>query len=328
MNVRSARFSKKQKNVRGAGELALAAVPGTLRPVAEQLQQIPAGGPVEAYLAGLAPRSRYSMLSALSTVAALITRGPVNPRDFPWQQLRRQHLAWIQQELLTRGKAPATVNTHLAAVRGALKGAWELGLISGDEYQRAISLRAIRNQRLPAGRALAVPELTALVRACLRHQDAEGIRDAALIAVAYATGARRAELAALELRDWTPRDGSLRVLGKGNRERLAWLSPGARRLLDGWLEVRGRGPGPLFAISDQDFYWILRRRVKEAGLQKVTPHDLRRTALTHLLERGVDLLTVSRAAGHSLPQTTARYDRRPDSAVRDAVQGLEIPLDD
>jgi site-specific recombinase XerD len=71
--------------------------------------------------------------------------------------------------------------------------------------------------------------------------------------------------------------------------------------------------------------YILRRRQEEAGCEPFSPHDLRRSTVTHLLDAGVDVFTVQKLAGHADATTTARYDRRGEGAKRRAVQSLKIP---
>ncbi len=176
----------------------------------------------------------------------------------------------------------------------------------------------------------------------------------------YSSGLRRSEVVALDLDDLDLAKGQLRVIGKRNKERLAFLAGGAVRAIEKWLEVRGNQPGPLFfpvnksgkvvrkrkerltdaqktagrvpgwieaRLTDQIIYHIIDRRALEAGLvKKTTPHDLRRTFVSDLLEAGVDLSTVSKMAGHEDTNTTRRYDRRPDKVMQEAVDRLDVPF--
>ena len=78
-------------------------------------------------------------------------------------------------------------------------------------------------------------------------------------------------------------------------------------------------------MTDQAVRLILQRRAAQAGVADFTPHDLRRTNITELLDNGADLATVQKLAGHADPATTARYDRRGEQAKKDAAARLEIP---
>ncbi len=166
------------------------------------------------------------------------------------------------------------------------------------------------------------------------------MRDAALIAVLSGSGLRRSEVVALDREDYNPEDGSLRVRkGKGGKSRTVYLPAGAISALDAWLKARGDLRGALISpvrrgghvhirrLTDQAVMVILRKRALSAGVAAFSPHDFRRTFISNLLEAGVDVLTVSRLAGHADPATTQKYDLRPEVAKRQAVQLLHVPYD-
>ena len=157
--------------------------------------------PARVYLLRLAPSSRPVMRGAIQIAAELLTGGRFTWETMPWSALRIQHMDALRSELADR-YAPATANRMLAAVRGVLRAAWELGQMDTDSYQRALSTRSVRGETLPRGRAISQGELRALFAACLRDLDKKGnltlrgARDAALLAVLYGSGLRRAEAAA------------------------------------------------------------------------------------------------------------------------------------
>jgi site-specific recombinase XerD len=288
--------------------------------------------PVNVYLASLATGSRRTMAQALESIAA-ITRG------FPWHEMRHQHVAAVRSTLAER-HAAATANKMLAALRGVLKACWRLGLMSGEDYQRAIDVRAVKGSTLPRGRALEAGELRSLFRACATDATIAGRRDAALLAVLYGAGLRRSEAAGLTLADYNPQTGELRIVqGKGNKDRLAYVTNGARAALDAWLMIRGTESGPLFvpirkggtmqrrAMTDQAIYGMLVKRAADAGVPHFSPHDLRRSFVSDLLDSGADVSQVQRLAGHANVQTTLRYDRRPEHAMRKAAELLHVPFE-
>ena len=296
--------------------------------------------PALAYLASLSPKGRRTMTERLKGVAALLVPdgGAIPWDELPWHELRFQHLEFIRQRLQERGAAPATVNLTLAALRGVARYARNLNLLSAEEYDRIRDVRGAKGSRLLAGRAATSGELAALVRACLSDRSPAGLRDAALLAVLYVGGVRRAELAGLDLADWTPDPPTLRVRhGKGDKERLVPLAGGAARAVADWLVLRGDRPGGLFLpvtqtgemvgerLSANAVYKMLRKRLGQAGVAKLSPHDFRRTFVGDLLDAGVDLATVQQLAGHASVTTTARYDRRGETAKRRAVGVLHFP---
>jgi integrase len=270
------------------------------------------------------------MLAALTCCARML-RHP-DPLTCPWHRLTYAHTAALRAELARR-YAPSTANRHLAALRGVLRECRRLGLMSADACAAAGDVDPVRGRRLPAGRALEAGEIAAVLGTCAADASPAGRRDAALIAVAYGAGLRRAEVVTLTLADYQVADASLRVRrGKGNVERLAYLGADWAQLLDAWLVVRGRRAGPIFvavaqgrsakSLAPSTVREIFRKRGDQAGVPRFSPHDLRRTMIGDLLDLGEDLSTVQQVAGHASPVTTARYDRRGERAKRRAAQRL------
>lgn len=296
----------------------------------------PAQHPVAVYLARLAPGSRRSQRAALETMAEILTGGRLDAEELPWHQLRYQHTGALRAALAERF-SPATANRHLAALRGVLKEAWRLGLMSAEDLRRAIDLPAVRGERLPRGRALSRGELRALFESC-RPGSPSDVRDAALIAVLYAAGLRRAEVVALSVTDYDPETGAFVIRGKGNKDRTGYIDDGAAEAMAAWLVVRGDELGPLFcpitqtgqvvirSMTGQAVYAILRSRAKKAKVKAFSPHDLRRSCVSDLLEAGVDIAVVQRFVGHANVTTTARYDRRGEHAKKRAAKSLHVPF--
>lgn len=292
--------------------------------------------PVAVYLAGLGKSSRRPMLHALDVIASLIHEG-ADAWSVNWPALRFQHTALIRSELATR-YAPATVNRQLSALRGVLKASWRLGHMTAEEYTRAADVENVSGQTLPAGRAVTSGELAALVDACAGDPTPAGPRDAAMIGVMYSAGLRRAELVALDAGDYDESTYTVTVRsGKGGKDRLTYIEAGTGNALSDWLDARGFDDGPLFLpvlksggiqwrrLSANAVYQMLQKRAEQARIDAVTPHDLRRSFVSDLLDQGVDLPTVQRLAGHADPSTTSRYDRRGEEAKREAVTRLHFP---
>ena len=283
--------------------IAINPTPAALRelaPLAPHEMPPPDQHPARVYLAGLASGSRRAMEGALHKVAAVLTKNRATAFTLPW---------------------------------------WRLRQMSTDDYHRAVDLTPVRGETLPAGRALSSGEIRALFEACSQQNGVMGARDAALLALLYGCGLRRASAAALQYpRDYDKKTGELRVHGKGNKQLMAYVNTNGRQALAAWLAWRGEQEGPLFlaltpghriterALTDQAVRVILLRRAVQAGVENVTTHDLRRTFISDLLDAGADLVTVKRMAGHADVSTTARYDRRGEETKRKASDLIHIPF--
>ncbi len=289
--------------------------------------------PAAIYLASLSTGSRPAMERALTIVAQILTGDEEAAwQDIPWHRLRFQHAAALRAKL-AKEYAHSTTNKILSALRGTLKAAWKLSQMDAADYQKAASVENVKGETVPAGRAVAAGELVGLLDTC--DQTRLGIRDAAIISMLYAGGLRRAELVGLDLADYIKEESSLRVRGKRNKQRLVPVVGGAAAALADWLAIRGSRPGPLFwgignrnkggRLTTQAIYTMLQRRAKEAGIDSLSPHDFRRTFVGDLLDRGADIATVQKLAGHASVVTTARYDRRGEEAKQKAAELLHVP---
>ena len=306
--------------------------------------------PHPAYAAALAAlgsdNSRRSYAGYLRKAARLLCerhRVHADPECLPWHRMTRDSVLWLREAASVRDGAsvanPAGVNAMLHAVRAVARECFALGMMSAGDHRRLMLVSPIRHSRLAAGRSLEPGELSRLVRSVEADATPLGVRDLAVFALLYSCGLRRAELAGLQLGN--VEDDSIRVVGKGNRERRVYMAKGALRALERWTRLRGDAPGALFVrvrrgghvdpalqpLTAQAIYDIVKRRSRNAGLSKpVAPHDFRRTLLTHLLEAGRDVFTVQAIAGHSDPSTTARYDRRGEDRKRAATADIHFPL--
>ena len=222
----------------------------------------------------------------------------------------RSYLAHIQ----TRGSSARTAARKLAALRAAYRYFLRIGEVSDNP---AISLKTPRLARdLPD--VLSIPEVTALLEA----PDVStplGRRDRALLEVLYSSGIRAAELAGLRQRDVDLVSGVVRVLGKRRKERLAYLGRYAVDAVTAYLRIRGelgapkhetvfvnaRG-GPLTTRSVQR---VVERYVRESLPMRrdVSPHTLRHTFATHMLDGGADLRVVQELLGHESLSSTQIY---------------------
>jgi len=299
-------------------------------------KQLPASqNPALVYLASLSKGGQRTQQQALRVVAEIVGAGAENYDKMRWSALRYQHTAAIRARLMET-YSPASCNKILSALRGALHEAWKLGQMSAEDYQRAVDLEHVTGETLPAGREMTAGEIGALIGACQKDNTPAGTRDAAIIGLLYAAGLRRAEIIALDLGDFEP-TGKLVVKGKRSKERTAYINDGALDALADWIGLRGSATGALFCridkgaklipgrLTTQAVYNLLVKRGAEAGVEDFSPHDFRRTFISDLLDKGADIATVSKMAGHASVVTTARYDRRPEEAKQKASKLLHIP---
>ena len=298
-----------------------------------------AHNPAALYLLSLrSASSRYQMGRKLDKAAALL--GGESWQTLPWgERLTPENVAAVVA-LLAKDYSPAYVNTILAALRGVVEHAHDLGQIDDAAYRRIRKVKTVAGGSTePRGRYVPQGELAALMGACMADDTPAGRRDAAILACGYPGGLRRAEIASLRWEDLAD-DGetlTLQVHGKGRKERAVYLDNGGADALRDWLAVRGDEPGPLFwagrkgghltrgqGMTPQSVYEVLRRRAEDAGIRELTPHDLRRTTASDLLDL-TDAVTTAGVLGHASTDTTAKYDRRGERARRKAAQGLHIP---
>lgn len=252
------------------------------------------------------------MAGALQQIAHDLSGGNCGVQDIPWEKLRYEHTQAIRASLIKRF-APATVNKMLSALRGVMKECWRLGMLDVEALHRACDLAPVKNHRLPKGRALTPREIALLgLHLTKRYQT--------LLAFMLTTGLRRAEVAALTWYDVSYDRRYLTLIGKGEKERIVPVPDRiAQALTAQWIAEGPTLTDPVFGVSAGCIWTVLRDASRCSGVAPVSPHDLRRTYATRLLESGVDLAMVQRLMGHSSPTTTARYDRRGLADAQAAV---------
>jgi integrase/recombinase XerD len=231
------------------------------------------------------------------------------------QQLSAAQLREFIYSLKDLGLAPTTIRRQISAIRTYFKFLVGEGLATRDPSERVESPKKWRT--LPA--VLTVAEMDRLL-AAPNTDEPLAIRDRALIEFAYATGVRVSELVSLKLPDIMFGQGIARVFGKGSKERVV---PVGRRAL-GAVSLyareirptldRGKGRGFLFLnargtpLSRVGAWGVIKTTARRAGLTKrVTPHTLRHSFATHLLEGGADLRAVQEMLGHADLSTTQLY---------------------
>lgn len=211
--------------------------------------------------------------------------------------------------------APSSIARMLSAMRGWFRFLVREEIAEGNPLRDLATAR--RPVRLP--RTLTTQEVTALLDLPVRPA-AEDHRDRAMLELLYASGLRVSELVGLAVSQVDLNVGCLRVMGKGAKERVVPMGQTARDVLVEYVEhvrptlLKGRPSRALFisrrgrALTRQAFWKLLRQRARRAGIAKpISPHMLRHSFATHLLEGGADLRAVQAMLGHADIATTQIY---------------------
>ncbi len=266
------------------------------------------------YLALEAGNSRHTVASYLRDMTRLAeyatSRGVKTPERLSAAQLRE--FVYFLKDL---GLAPTTIRRQISAIRTYFKFVVGEGIAARDPSERIESPKRWRT--LPA--VLTVAEIGKLLDAPNTNEPL-AMRDVALLEFAYATGVRVSELVALKLQDIMFTEGVARIFGKGSKERLVPVGRRALGAVSSYAREirptldRGKARGFLFLnargtpLSRVGAWGVIKATARRAGLTKrVTPHTLRHTFATHLLEGGADLRAVQEMLGHADLSTTQRY---------------------
>ncbi len=286
------------------------------------MSQLP--GEVEEFLTWLAVEKGRSMNTLASYRRDLVCySGWLAARGL---EMQRVDTHAIEQYVVARrasGRAPSSVARELAAVRMLHRFLVEESIRPDDPTAD------LDGVRVPAGlpKPLTEDEVVSLIESAAAD-DPISRRDRAIMELLYATGMRVSELCGLSLGDIDRSDQTLRVVGKGDKERIVPFGSAAASALDGWLAAAGR---PLLVprqwarrddaeavfigrrggrLGRQHVWAILRHHGERTGIaDRLSPHVLRHSCATHLLDHGADLRIVQELLGHASISTTQVYTK-------------------
>jgi integrase/recombinase XerD len=264
---------------------------------------------------GLRPATIEAYAQDLARFGAFLERQGLTDHE-----VEPEHVTGFLLHLVEQGLSTRSQSRMLSALRGLFRFAVRERLVSKDPTSKVDLPRISR--RLP--RVLSVADVETLL-AAPDVETAQGLRDAAMVHTLYACGLRVSELCSLEVADLNAEAQFLVVKGKGGTSRVVPIGSVALDLVGRYLtEVRpawsGSNDGPLFLtnrrlpMTRQGFWKMLRRHGLAAGIAtRLTPHTLRHSFATHLLENGANLRAVQAMLGHADISTTQIYthiDRR------------------
>lgn len=300
----------------------------------------PAINPAHLYLATLSKgQSQKRVIRLLDQIAHFFGWPDLN--SCPWEKIQYAEIILLRNRLQETGKSPSTINLQLSILKGVSFQAWAQGLIDDHTWMTVKSIKGVRGSRVEKGRALKQKEMAKLVFHCEDNETLKGIRDAAIMMLGAGCGLRRAEIVNLKLDGINKENRSIRVIGKGNKERLVLCSDTVWEYLSKWLSYRENtssvGIPNVFCViykgthidtsrplTESALYKMLRVRAAESDVSSFTPHDLRRTFATRLFENGNDANVVRENMGHSSILTTQRYDKRDKDKARQATRDIHV----
>ncbi|WP_206199087.1 tyrosine-type recombinase/integrase [Thiomicrorhabdus indica] len=263
------------------------------------------------------------MVSLLNKCAGLLSEGKKAAEAYKWQKIRFAEVSMLKASLLEQGYAVSSVNLALSAMKGLARTAFNMYLLDAEDLERIRAIKRVRGDAVREKRSLSKDEIQQLIAATQEASfKTQQYRDKALVYVAVCGGLRVSEITALSVSDFNAQTGSLMVRqGKGRKNREVLLPPKAIRALNSWIQLlplndiiftRISKSGSVLStgLSSAGVASILKMLQRNAEVASFSPHDLRRTFITQLLEHNVDLNTVRQMAGHSDISTTIQYDYR------------------
>jgi integrase/recombinase XerC len=279
---------------------------------------------IERNASGLTLKSyAEDLASLLEYFTEQVGRVP-EPEEISIGQLRA-YLAYLHECQYAR----TTIARRLACLRSFFRYGQREGLVTSNP---AKALRTPRiGRKLP--HFLSTEQVAALLEAPPANEPL-GLRDRAMLETMYSAGLRVAELVALNVEHWDRDANILRVFGKGRKERISPVGSYAAKALDRWIAAREPGPNAtredaaaLFLnrfgrrLTTRSIGRILEKHLRQTGLDRLTtPHTLRHSFATHLLDGGADLRSVQELLGHKSLTTTQIYTHVSTRRLRETYE--------
>jgi integrase/recombinase XerD len=240
----------------------------------------------------------------------------LNPPPTDWSQIDKNTIINFMLDLKEREYSSTTVARKVAAIKSFFGFLVSDGIVTDDPTATLDSPKA--KKRLP--KTLSRQSVERLLEAPTKDTSAKGLRDKAMLELLYATGMRVSELVSLNIDDVNLAGASVRCIGKGDKERILPLYNAAVKALEAYLEegrpqlTKNPEEKALFLnprgtrLTRQGLWLIIKAYVEETNIdEEVTPHTLRHSFATHLLDGGAGLRELQQLLGHSNISTTQIY---------------------
>ena len=270
---------------------------------------------------GYSPRTLEAYESDLRTFTRFLCQDFLGQEEAQPSEVDAAAVRAFLSHLTRKKLSPASQSRSLSALRSLFRFACREGFLSANPAA------AVRTPKLPKKlpKDLRPGEVGALLDGGPEREGPLALRDQALLEILYAAGLRVSELVGLDWSDLNLDERTLRVLGKGRKERIVPFGESALEALTAWLDVwdevrskakedsREEGEAVFLhhrggRLSARSVRRVLHRRTREVALDRgVHPHALRHSFATHLLEAGADLRTIQELLGHASLSTTQRY---------------------
>lgn len=285
----------------------------------EESALLPADSPdeplVDGFLDHLGDGKNYSPQTVRAYRQSLAAFRSFNP-GVVWATATADHFRAYLFDLMKKGRSRATIRLQFAALRSFYNYLTERNIVDSNVL-KLVSLPKLE-KKLP--QFLTIPQVNTLMekpKARGKSKQATpwmAARDAAILELFYSSGLRLAELAALDVKVLDPIGETVRVMGKGSRERIVPVGALALEAISRYRSEANVQSGPLFLnksrkrLGHRSIWLLLKNYVREAGLPStLSPHKLRHSFATHLLDNGADLRSVQSLLGHASLATTQIY---------------------
>ena len=274
---------------------------------------------------GVSPNTLSAYRSDLAQLIEYLKTNYFNGNGGGWEGVDEDMMSQYLLHLHALEYSDTTRARKVASSKSLFNFLVDEGIVTSDPTENISSPRIGRS--LPD--TLSADEVDSLLVSASKQETSDGMRDQAMFEILYASGLRVTELVSLNIADLDLEQGTVRCLGKGSKERLIPVHSGAVAILRRYIDearpafTKNTSERALFMnrrgqrLSRQGFWLILKAQAKRAGIaKKITPHTLRHSFATHLLQGGAPLRHVQELLGHSSITTTQVYTHLTSEHVR------------